>query len=125
MKLGEFLSNKRKERGIPLRQFAVKIGISPSFLCDLESGYRSFPSENKMNGLFEKIVFNLQLDNEEIALFRALADESMLESGKLPNAISIYLQEVPEAQLALRKAKDKGLGKDVWKTFIDSIEEKN
>ncbi len=78
-----------------------------------------------MNGLYEKIVFNLQLDNEEIALFRALADESMLESGKLPNAISIYLQEVPEAQLALRKAKDKGLGKDVWKTFIDSIEEKN
>ncbi len=124
MKLGEFLSNKRKERGIPLRQFAIKIGISPSFLCDLESGYRSFPSENKMNGLFEKIASALQLNDEEVELFRMLIDEAMLENGKLPNAISAYLQEVPEAQLALRKAKDKGLGKDAWKAFVDSMEGK-
>ena len=124
MKLGEFLSSKRKEKGMTVREFAKKIEISPSFLCDLESGYRSFPSENKIEGLFQRIVCALEMSDEDSSLFEKMIDESMFENGKMPHEIAVYLQAVPEAQVALRKAKNNEVGNDVWEAFSKALEKK-
>ncbi len=39
MKLGEFLINKRKEFNLSLREAALKLNISHSYLAKLENGY--------------------------------------------------------------------------------------
>ena len=124
MQFKEYLAEKRSQRKIPVRVFAQLVGISPSFLCDLESGHRSFPSDPKLSEqLFPKMVQVLGLTEEETAEFKALADQSTLEGGKLPVDIREYLLRNPQAQVALRKAKEKGLDDQLWAALIQKIEE--
>lgn len=123
MQFKDYLHSKRKEKGIPLRAFATQIGISPSFLCDLESGHRSFPSDQELaSSLFPKMVKSLGLTPTEEAEFKALADQSTLEGGKLSGDIRAYLLATPQAQLALRKAKEKGMTDQMWLALIKKIE---
>ena len=121
MKFGEYLEEKRKERKIPLRTFAKNIGISPSFLCDLESGYRAFPSEAKFDGLMEQIIKQLALSDDEAEILRNLADESMFSKGRVPSEIIQYLQNVPAAQMALRKAKESNTSDETWKNIVEDL----
>lgn len=126
MQFKEFLAEKRSQKKIPVRVFAKQIGISPSFLCDLESGHRSFPSDpTKAKDLFDKMVAALGLSVEETTTFKALADQSTLENGKLSGDIREYLLSNPQAQLALRKAKEKGVSDEMWAALIKKIEEEN
>ena len=123
MQFKEYLAEKRNNKKIPIRTFAGLVGISPSFLCDLESGHRSFPSDPELAAsLFPKMVEVLGLTPEEEAEFKALADQSTLEGGRLPTDIREYLLRNPQAQLALRKAKDKGVTDDIWAALVKKIE---
>lgn len=123
MQFKDYLRAKRREKAIPLRTFAMQIGISPSFLCDLESGHRSFPSDKELaSSLFLKMVKALGLNPTEEAEFKTLADQSTLEGGKLSSDIREYLMATPQAQLALRKAKEKGLTDKMWLALIEKIE---
>ena len=93
MTFGEFLLLKRTDQRITIRQFASNIGISPSFLCDLESGNRAFPANSrKYPDLLEKIISALSLDEKEATLMRNLAKESMLIGDRVPPEISDYLK---------------------------------
>ncbi len=121
MTFGEYLTTKRKERGIPLRTLAKELNISPSFLCDLESGYRTVPSEERFKGLMGGIVAALSLNEEESATLRALADKSILSKGKVPLELVEYLQKVPSAQLALRKATENNTSGKAWDDFAESL----
>ena len=126
MAFKEYLAEKRKKKGIPTRAFARQVGISPSFLCDLESGHRSFPSDpTKAQELFSKMVTALELTPEEAIEFKSLADQSTLENGKLSGEIREYLLHNPQAQLALRKAKEKGVSDEMWAALIKKIEEED
>lgn len=125
MKFGEYLEGKRKERAIPLRTFAQKIRISPSFLCDLESGYRTFPSDEKCEGLMGRIIKELTLNDEEAETLRKLADESMFSKGKVPSEIIHYLQSVPAAQMALRKAKESNASDETWQAIVEDMKKGN
>lgn len=125
MTFGEFLLLKRTDQRITIRQFASNIGISPSFLCDLESGNRAFPANSrKYPDLLEKIISALSLDEKEATLMRNLAKESMLIGDRVPPEISDYLKRVPEAQQALRVANEKGVSKEQWEQFVKIIEGK-
>ena len=126
MQFKEYLAEKRLQKRIPVRVFARLVGISPSYLCDLESGHRSFPSDpSKAKELFDKMIAVLELSNEEAAQFKLLADQSTLENGKLSGDIREYLLHNPQAQLALRKAKEKGISDEIWAALIKKIEEEN
>lgn len=123
MKFNEYLLLKRKEKKYTLRKFAMMIGISPAFLSDLESGNRSFPANSKKYpDLLEKIVKALDLSQNDKELFVSLASESMLEKDKIPQDVKAYLQNVPMAQQALRKATECGVTKEQWEEFIKTIE---
>ncbi len=123
MAFKEYLAGRRKQKGIPTRAFARQVGISPSFLCDLESGHRSFPSDpTKAQELFNKMVVALELTPEEASEFKTLTDQSTLENGKLSGDIREYLLSNPQAQLALRKAKEKGVSDEMWAVLIKKIE---
>ena len=36
LKFGEYIKSKRLEKGISLRELASKVGISPSYMSDIE-----------------------------------------------------------------------------------------
>ncbi len=124
MEFSNYLSQKRIEKRIPIRKFAAAIGISPSFLCDLESGTRAFPAKSKFPDLLEKIIVTLELNEEDAEFFRMLAQQSMLKGDKVSPEISAYLKRVPEAAVALRKANENNVSKEQWKEIIKILEEK-
>ncbi len=125
MRFGEFLNEKRVGKRITVRSFAAMVGISPSFLCDLESGTRAFPARSKKSpDLLEKMVSALSLDDAEAKEFKDLAEESMLSGNRVPAEISEYLQKVPEAQQALRLAKEKSVSKEEWEEFVRMLKER-
>lgn len=124
MDFSNYLSKKRIESHITIRKFAAMIGISPSFLCDLENGARAFPAKSKSPDLLEKMITALGLDEASADYFRLLADQSMLRGDKVPTEISDYLKRVPEAAVALRKANEKNVTKEQWDEFIKILEEK-
>lgn|SRR5574344_1899842 len=125
MTFGEFLSMKRNEKKITVRGFASLVGISPSFLCDLESGNRAFPSKSrKYPDLLEKIISVLSLDVEEAKILKELSEESMLLGDRIPSEISEYLQRVPQAQQVLRLAKDRNISKEEWEEIAKLLEDR-
>lgn len=125
MRFGEFLNEKRVGKRITVRSFAAMVGISPSFLCDLESGTRAFPARSKKSpDLLEKMVSALSLDDAEAKEFKDLAEESMLSGNRVSAEISEYLQKVPEAQQALRLAKEKSVSKEEWEEFVRMLKER-
>ena len=124
MKFKDYLSLKRQERQLTIRRFASIIGISPAFLCDLESGSRSFPANSKKYpDLLEKIIEGLKLGEKEKEIMVQLAHESMLEKDKISPEVKEYLQGTPRAQEALRKAAECGASNEAWEAFIKSLKE--
>jgi len=67
------------------------------------------------------IISSLDLTSEDSIMLRRLAEESMLNGDRLSPEISVYLQNVPEAQQALRIAKENGISKEEWNAFIKLI----
>lgn len=125
MTFGEYLHMKRIEAKITIRSFASMVGISPSFLCDLESGSRAFPENSKkVPDLLEKMIKTLQLSENDSEIFKNYAKESMLLGNRVPTEISEYLKSVPEAQQALRLANEKSVKKEEWEKFIKILKEK-
>lgn len=124
MEFSTYLSQKRREKQIPIRKFAAEIGISASFLCDLESGVRAFPSRSKFPNLLEKIITALELNENDKELFRSLVEQSMLKGDKVSQEISAYLKRVPEAAVALRKANENDVSREQWEEIIKILEEK-
>ena len=53
-----------------------------------------------------------------------LADESMLSKDKIALEVKEYLQSVPVAQQALRKAQENNVTDEQWNEFIKMIERK-
>ena len=70
MEFSNYLSQKRTEKHIPIRKFASMIGISPSFLCDLESGARAFPAKSKFPDLLEKMIAALEKSSRSRSCFK-------------------------------------------------------
>ncbi len=125
MDFGKFLNQKRAAAKITVRGFAQKVGISPSFLCDLESGNRAFPAKSKKNpDLMDKMIEALGLNEEDTKRFKEYAEESMLMGNRLPDEISEYLRNVPEAQQALRVASEKSITGEEWEQLVRTLKDK-
>jgi len=123
MEFKEFIVMKRKEKKMTLRAMAKKLNISPAFLSDLENGNRTFPSRSKKYpNLLKDFAKALELNENDINLLSKLADESMLSKDKVSGDLKEYLQKVPLAQQALRKAQQKNISNEKWEEFIKLME---
>ncbi len=116
MKFGEFVKEKRLARGITLRRLAAEISIAPAYMSDIEKGHRYPPNKDKLYA----IANVLQLSNEDRDLMFDLA------GNEKENAISPDLPEYimgnSQVRVALRKARDYGVGEDFWQNLIDKME---
>ena len=127
-KLSAYLKELRTKKGYSLREAETKLGVSRTFICDLENG-AAFPAGNKKGekvNLVEKYIDVYGLTDEEATNFKLLIDESLL--GKSTNNLSAdvveYLKNNQVVQMVLRKAIESNLNEKEWKEFLERIETK-
>ena len=70
MPLGKRLRKIREQKGIGLRQLAARVGISPSYLSNVERGKFALPAEDKLRAIAR------ELDQD--------ADQWLTLAGKIP-----------------------------------------
>lgn len=77
---GELLAQRRKEKSLTLRKLSQFVGLSPSFLSEVETGRRLPPMDE---GKVRDIAEVLGIDKEELALAarkeRARKDTTFIE----------------------------------------------
>ena len=90
MTFGAFISTRRKEAKLNLRDTAKHLGISNGYLCDIEQGRRPAPEE----AFVERISSFLELDKQEHEILLDLtADSRKTVPADLPDYTGlIYLQ---------------------------------
>jgi transcriptional regulator with XRE-family HTH domain len=118
IKFGEFIKDKRNEKGISLRDMAERLDIAPSYLSDIEKGRRYAPDKEKL----EEIASILNIDGTEKNYMFDLA-------GKTKESIAPDLPEIikehEKASVLLRKAKEYNLTDEHWDKLIKMIEGKD
>lgn len=125
-KFGEYLKEKRLERGVTTRGLAKDLEVSVSYISELESSVKMPPNskEEKYNNLIERISKYLKLSDEEYNTLRNLADSELGAKGYLSSDMTEYINNVPLAMTALRKAKDANLSETEWSKIIESMNNK-
>ena len=117
MTFGEYIKEKRLEKGITLRGFAEMIDISPVYMCNLEKGRRPAPSE----AIMEKIIERLMLNKEERNLIYDLAAREQTAKNPVPKDLNGFLKDNRVIVSALRTAKDLDATDEEWQEFIDKL----
>lgn len=96
MNFGDYISQKRKEKNLTIREFANELEISFTYLSDVEKGRaKAFKQE-----ILKKIIKVLQLNKEETDLLNDLAGKS--QDNVAPD-IAEYFKNHPDAVAAFRK----------------------
>ncbi|WP_304681503.1 helix-turn-helix domain-containing protein [uncultured Clostridium sp.] len=100
MKFGEYIKDKRLEKGISLRELASRVGISPSYMSDIEKGRRNAPNKEKVDKIAEVLFYS----EEEINKLYDLAGES---KNYIASDLSSYVMESSNIKYFLRTTKNK------------------
>lgn len=125
-KFGDYLKEKRQQKGISIRAMATGLDISVSYLSELESGVKLPPNSNKKDygNLIQKIIEYLELDSESEKKMRELADSVLGSNGYMPNDMTDYVKDMPVAMAALRKAKEANISESQWQKIIEQMDKK-
>ena len=121
-KFGEFVSVRRIEKEIGLREMAEILDISPSYFNDIEKGRRNPPNLSKIR----EISQILQLSERETDDLIDIASETR---GEIPMDVIDYIKENDIVKIALRKARkaeergEEKLVEKAWRDFIKMIEQ--
>lgn len=111
MKFGEYITAKRLEANLSMRQLCKMTSLSPSFFCKMESGKRPAPS-----GETQLVIARaLNMTEAECIKLLDLAAETKRD-GTLPYDISNYINNDDNIIPFLRKAIKRGVkGTDLLK----------
>ena len=115
MRFGEFIKQKRLEKGINLRKLAELVKIAPAYMSDIENGKRN-PTIEKL----EKFIEVLELSSEEKHLLYDLAANE--RDNMVAHDISQYVTSNDAVRVALIKAQDLNLGEQEWVEIIRQME---
>ena len=111
---GEFIAQKRIEKGITLRDMASRLGVTAPYLSDVEKDRRNPFDMDKLTLL----ATILQLSPEENAQMLDLV-------GKKRNSVAPdlpeYSMERDYVSAALRTARDLNAGEEEWLRFVEAL----
>lgn len=110
---GKVIKEIREDRGESIRGLSAKLGITPTYLNDIEKGNRCAPKN-----YLEKLYEELQIPEEQKEGFFDLAAVSR---GFLYDDINPYLGQSTAARSALRVARDLNVSDNVWYSFIEQL----
>ena len=117
-KFGEYVKEKRLEKGINLRKLAEILDIVPAYMSDIEKGRRYPPDKDKIYKISEALNLSESETNKLFDL-AALAKENTVSSD-LPE----YIMGNDTLRVALRKARDINADEDDWMKVIEMLEAK-
>ena len=122
MRYGQFLRSKRiaDRRELTLKDIAEELGVSVSFVSDVEQGRRKPYDEEKT----QKLITFLDLTEEDVALMYDLVAR---ENSRIPRDLEdtmMYSEAGEMARYALRMTKKGVVNDDDWKDFIRYIKTK-
>ena len=118
MTFGEFLTEKRKNRGILMKDLADELGVSKVYLCDVEKGRKAAPKPEYLQIIAEQ----LNLSEEERNIMYDLAAEAHAFSKGISPDLPEYIMENDIVRTALRTAKKYDITDEEWLDFIRRIE---
>ena len=112
---GAFVRQKRMEQGLSLRRLAVRLGLSPVYMSNIETDRKPAPSQENLDKLAEEL--HLSKADRELFLDLAAASQKM----KVPADLPEYIMERDIVRAALRTAKEVDATDAEWQEFIDRI----
>ena len=115
---GRFLEERRKDKGLTMREFATRIGIKAPYLSDIEKGRRAAPDSK-----LELIARELKLNPEDQATMYDLAAQT--RENQAPTDLTGFIMDSPQARVALRRAKERDLNDSQWQAILDVIDGDN
>ncbi len=118
---GSFLSEKRKDRGVLLKDLAAELGVSSVYLCDVEKGRKAAPKSEHL----EIIVKTLFLSEDERNSMYDLAAEAQASQKGISPDLPDYIMEKDIVRAALRTAKQYDIEDEEWLEFIEKIKSSN
>lgn len=114
---GEFIKDKRVEKGITMRRMAELLGCSAPYLSDVEKDRRNPFDMEKLRRL-SRI---LSLSRNEYELMLDLAGRSRNSvAPDLPD----YIMNRDYVSAALRTARDLDAGEEEWKRFVEELKQR-
>lgn len=116
---GAFLAQKRIEKDVKLKPMAEQLGVSVTYLSDIIKGRRNPPEKDGLEILAKCLSLS---DVERDELFDLAGRERNQVSPDLPEYIMD--EALPNARVALRRAKNANLGDDFWKEVNQIIDKK-
>ena len=116
-KFGEFIAEKRKSRGLTLRELAAELGIVPAYMSDIEKGHRYPPDKDKLYELSR--ILCLSEDETNTMFDLAAGEKENTVSPDLPE----YIMGNEQVRVALRMARDSDKSSEIWQKVIEMLEE--
>ena len=115
-KFGEFIREKRLQKGYKLKTFAKLVGISAVYESYIENGKRPAPARL----ILESMAKVLELSSAESAELRRLAAATHSKCD-LPQDVVEYLADRQYLIDIIRSAEAKNLSEDGWNAVMDLI----
>lgn len=116
---GAYIAQKRIEKDVKLKPIAEKLGVSVTYLSDIIKGRRNPPDIDGLEVLAEILGLS---EEEKNVMFDLAGRERNQVSPDLPGYIMD--ETLPNARVALRRARNAKLGDDFWKEVNKIIDEK-
>lgn len=120
---GRKLKELRQQRKISLRSLASELGMSATFLSDIENERRLPPTSDKFANSIDTIQKVLCLNEEETNQLRLCADEDLFKKGFIAKDFEKYINKCPKAQVAMRTAISNNVPNSKWDRIIKILEE--
>lgn len=118
MTFGEFLTEKRKSRGVLMKDLADELGVSKVYLCDVEKGRKAAPKSEHLQIIAEQLNLN---EEERNTMYDLAAEAQAYQKGISPD-LPEYIMENDIVRTALRTAKKYNINDEEWLDFIRRIE---
>lgn len=110
---GEFLVQKRLQRGISAKWLADALGISQVYMCDIEKGRRRV-SEKLLKRLAELLLLS---EDERYEMY----DLAAKSDNSVSFDLSDYIMQNDVVRKALRVAQKNSVSDEKWQEFIAQI----
>ena len=111
---GEFLTEKREERDLTLREMARQMEISAPFLSDVEKNRTAPLTKDRL----DKVAEILHLDaDEKTTMYDLVGKQRNTVAPDLPD----YIMGRDYVAAALRTARDLNAGEAEWQRFVEDL----
>tara|TARA_B100000035_G_scaffold199175_1_gene170238 strand:+ start:631 stop:1755 length:1125 start_codon:yes stop_codon:yes gene_type:complete len=112
---GSLIRESRIKNGFGQRELAVKIGVAPSYLNDIEKEKRSAPKQIVIKKISKLLKININ----------TLNDLAGISKGDVAPDIGEYIENNPEIVSLIRSIKENSLNKEQIKKIENSLNKKN